>query len=356
MLWSTPVTLPLAPPQPLTSESRVLLLGSCFAQEVGERLVHQLPEGHVVVNPLGPMYSPAVVAHALRQWLTRTTPFEQTATSSKQGGNATEKGAPAADAPLPPFLGQDGRWHVWQASSVCSAATEEECRARYEEAWKRGRSALMSATHLIITFGTTRHYRLSDAAGQPLVANCHKEPAARFIEEDPSLDSLISEWTDLLNLFQAAPFKADSAGPSLIFTVSPYRYRKYGMHESQLQKAKLLLLCDALCNPHLTISPASTDLTSTSPAHPHGLPPGGEVPEGRRGAFYFPSYEILLDELRDYRFYAPDLLHPSPQAIDEIAERFRQWAFTPELLQEADARLKAYRRSQHRDLTISFTI
>lgn len=291
MELQTPIEMP-PQPRPLTSDSRVLLLGSCFAQEVGVRLQHQMPDGQVVVNPLGPQYSPEVLAHTLRGWL---------------------RGVPE----LPPFEGRDRMWHSWQASSVCSATTQEECVRLLHEAWEQGREALLSATHIVLTFGTTRYYRLADAAdnqsGQ-VVANCHKELSTRFREEEPSLEALIADWQALIAELHALPQR-----PEVILTVSPYRYRKYGYHTSQLHKARLLLLCDAL---------------KDAPGAPH----------------YFPSYELLLDELRDYRFYAPDMLHPSEQAVDYIADRFREWAFAPELLREADERLREWRRRQHRPL------
>lgn len=291
MELQTPIEMP-PQPRPLTSDSRVLLLGSCFAQEVGVRLQHQMPDGQVVVNPLGPQYSPEVLAHTLRGWL-------------------------RGECEQAPFEGRDGMWHSWQASSVCSAATREECARSLHEAWEQGREALQRATHLVLTFGTTRYYRLTDDgspyAGQ-VVANCHKELSTRFAEEEPSLEALICDWRALLTQLRFLEHQ-----PEVILTVSPYRYRKYGYHTSQLHKARLLLLCD-------------------------------ELRDAAGALHYFPSYELMLDELRDYRFYAPDMLHPSEQAVDYIAERFRDWAFAPQLLAEADERLREWRRRQHRAL------
>lgn len=287
---STPVELPAAPFQ-LTQDDSILCLGSCFAQEVGERLQHQLAEGRVCVNPLGPLYSPQVVAALLDAWM-RDVP------------------------PAAPFRGRDGLWHSWQASSVCSAATEEECRSRLAAAWEKGREALRTASLVVITFGTTRAYHLRAAhqsLPDSLVANCHKEPPSLFLEQQPALAELTSAWQELL--LRLTHFNPQAR---VLLTVSPYRYKKYGLHASQLQKATLLLLCDALQNAGL--------------------------------AHYFPAYEILLDELRDYRFYAADMLHPSPQAVDIIAERFRRWLFTPALLAEADDRLRQWRQGQHRPL------
>ena len=105
----------------------------------------------------------------------------------------------------------------------------------------------------------------------------------------------------------------------MVWTVSPYRYAKYGLHASQLAKARLLLAVDALC---------ATDERSV----------------------YFPAYELLLDELRDYRYYARDLLHPSDTAVELIGERFADWCFAPTLHTFARERARLLRAHQHRPL------
>lgn len=108
-------------------------------------------------------------------------------------------------------------------------------------------------------------------------------------------------------------------GLQVVWTVSPYRYAKYGLHASQLAKARLLLAVDALC---------ATDERSV----------------------YFPAYELLLDELRDYRYYARDLLHPSDTAVELIGERFADWCFAPALHTFARERARLLRAHQHRPL------
>lgn len=124
--------------------------------------------------------------------------------------------------------------------------------------------SLTSWRVLLVTFGTSRVYRL--LPDRFVVGNCHREPAARFVEEDLSVDDILSQWQPLLhNLFQRNP------SLQVVFTVSPYRYVKYGLHGSQLSKARLLLAVDALCQRFAACR-------------------------------YFPAYEIVIDELRDYRF------------------------------------------------------
>lgn len=145
----------------------------------------------------------------------------------------------------------------------------------------------------ILTLGTN-HVYVERATGE-IVDNCQKRPQQLFEERCLSVDEcaqylqrsiqLLREWNPAMKI---------------IFTVSPIRYRKYGYHESQLSKATLLMAVEKVIG---------------------------------SGLLYFPSYEILLDELRDYRFYASDMLHPSGQAVDYIYRRLQQCLFSPEARQ-----------------------
>lgn len=141
----------------------------------------------------------------------------------------------------------------------------------------------------VITLGTNHVYILNETG--EIVDNCQKRPQRLFTEKELTMD----ECTEYL--CQAVlMLRKRNENTKVILTVSPIRYAKYGFHESQLAKARLLLAIDAVVQAH--------------PAQ----------------ATYFPAYEILLDELRDYRYYAPDMLHPSPVAVDYIWERFvSQW-------------------------------
>lgn len=295
MEFRTLVPLPPAGPT-ITPATRALVLGSCFAEHVGERLRTALGAEQCCVNPFGVLYNPVSIARALQ--LILATPSGIDDCSPSWVDNAI-------------FEGRDGLWHSWLHSTHYSAATHEECRRRCTEALAEARRALDKADLLVVTFGTSRHYALADGT---VVANCHKELASRFTEHDSTVVEIVALWRPLLA-------KLQRLRPTLevIFTVSPYRYKKYGFHASQLAKSRLLLAVDALI--------ADTAPTIASPA-----------------PTYFPAYEIVLDELRDYRFYKPDMLHPSEQAVDYIWERFREWAFTPEmqaLFQQRHKELKA---------------
>ena len=144
-----------------------------------------------------------------------------------------------------------------------------------------------------LTLGTNHVYRLK-ATGE-IVDNCEKRPQHLFQEEVLSVDECADYLRQSVDLLRSI-----YPDVHVVLTVSPIRYRKYGYHGSQLSKATLLLAIDKLIHQ-----------TSSVSLH------------------YFPAYELVLDELRDYRFYAPDMLHPSAQAVDYIWERLVDSYFSP---------------------------
>ena len=152
---------------------------------------------------------------------------------------------------------------------------------------------------VFLTLGTNHVYRLKETGD--IVDNCEKRPASLFQEEELT----VSQCTDYLRK-TIELLKSHNPEVQTILTVSPIRYRKYGYHESQLSKATLLLA---------TSNTSQTSLTSNT-----------------SNTSYFPAYEIMMDELRDYRFYATDMLHPSEQAIYYIWERLAAWCFCPDTM------------------------
>lgn len=287
MQFTTPVALPSAAPV-LTPESHVLLLGSCFADAVGQRLSTAMPADHVCPNPFGVLYNPASIATAVEM--------------------AHSDSLPAAAC----FAGSDGWWHSWFHASTASAESREACQQKAEAALHSAAEALRSADMLIVTFGTTHTYTHQQHGFT--VANCHKEVPTTFRQDEMSISDIVSIWEPLWTMLHKHYPRLH-----LVFTVSPYRYKAYGLHASQLAKATLLLATERLCALHPQIH-------------------------------YFPAYEILLDELRDYRYYADDLLHPSALAADYIFERFAQWAFSPTLTAFATERERLRRTEAHRPL------
>lgn len=141
----------------------------------------------------------------------------------------------------------------------------------------------------VFTLGTNHVYRLKETG--EIVDNCRKRPQRLFQEEELSIDQCCEALSDAVDLLQEITSEL-----RVIVTVSPIRYAKYGFHGSQLSKATLLLAADKLCRE-------------------------------RENCTYFPAYEIVNDELRDYRFYKEDMLHPSDQAVSYIWERFSETFF-----------------------------
>lgn len=277
----------------LTPASHVVLAGSCFTEHIGRRMSDALPKGHVVINPNGVLYNPGSVFTALYYLL-------------------------HPEQPLPEesyFEGRDGLWRNWFFSGDFAAETLEECRQRIEESQEVARKVLFQADALFLTLSTDHCYFLHpDCPRESLVANCHKMPSRLFSEAILPFPAIVEEGNELLALL-------GDRCPRLqvIFTLSPYRYRKYGLHESQVSKARLMHAIDELCRQN-------------------------------DNACYFPTYEILNDELRDYRFYAPDMVHPSEQATDYVWERFREWAFTPQLEEYAHEKAALIRDFAHRPI------
>jgi len=265
---------------------KLLLLGSCFADNIGERLAQA--GFQTSVNPFGTLYNPASVADALTRLLDER-PFQSDE--------------------LQPF-GAEG-WGTFSSHSLLSRQTKEEALSVLNERFWQASSRLREADVLFVTFGTAWVYRLAENGA--IVANCHHEPASRFIRERLSVDEIVALWHPLLKRLHAI-------NPDLhvLFTVSPIRHFRDGAHANQLSKATLLL--------------AVEQLIKTSQA------------------VYFPAYEIVLDELRDYRFFADDMAHPSSMAIEYLWERFADTFFSTQTREETVRAEKRAKAQAHRPL------
>lgn len=238
---------------------KILLLGSCFAENIGARL--QENKFAVDINPFGTLYNPASISQALRILM--------------QPERFTGKD----------LFSHEGLYHSFAHHSRFSAPSETDCLTRINERLEESSACLCEATRLVITLGTSYVYRLKSDGR--VVANCHKLPEKMFTREMLSVEEIVSDWKPLLfSLWEQNPKL------KLLLTVSPIRHWKDGAHGNQLSKATLLF--------------AGERLRQEFP---------GQVD-------YFPAYEIMMDELRDYRFYAEDMIHPSSQAIDYIWNRF----------------------------------
>lgn len=188
---------------------------------------------------------------------------------------------------------------------------------------------------ILVTFGTAWVYvdKLRVESGEcrvesgdlaAVVDNCQKRPAAEFIRYRLTVEDIVSAWRPILERYSNKRF---------VFTVSPIRHRKDGLHENQISKAILLQAIDTLTAQR---SDSASGLTSGSAS--------GQVS-------YFPSYEIVLDELRDYRYYAEDMVHPSAVAVEYIWERFRDTYIYEESTRVSMRELhQLWRDTQHRML------
>ncbi|MCH5177546.1 MAG: GSCFA domain-containing protein [Prevotellaceae bacterium] len=244
----------------LTHRHKVLLLGSCFADHIGTLLTRD--KFDCLVNPFGTLYNPASICAHLWRCISER---EYTADAPEIVDNGDGRGC-----------------FSWMHHSSFNAPTADVLAERLNHALRTTARRLCDADWLIVTFGTAYIYRLQ--SNGMLVANCHKQPDACFQRSRLSAFDIVDQWTPLLQMLH-------SVNPKLqvIFTVSPIRHKRDGLHANQLSKAELLLALDRL----------TTDNVS-----------------------YFPAYELLLDELRDYRFYATDMVHPSDVAVSYIYERF----------------------------------
>lgn len=188
-------------------------------------------------------------------------------------------------------------WFHYDFHGSFSAPTAEQALEGMNAARQAGREALCGADRILLTFGTAWVF---EHRGE-VVANCHKQPAAQFTRRRLSVAEIVAAYGKLL--------QNELAGKEIILTVSPVRHPGDGLEGNSVSKATLRLAVELLCEQHPNVH-------------------------------YFPSFEILIDDLRDYRFYADDMIHPSPQAIAYVWEKFSQAAFTPEaqrLLPEIEA-------------------
>ena len=266
-LFRTVVDLPQWPFRMFPADGFVFL-GSCFAQHVGSRFADYGMQA--TVNPLGVLYNPLSIERVIMQTV-----------------------QPCVE----PYIFQhEGRFRCWLAGTQHIADTAEDCAAQIRETLSGLKHGIENARYVFITLGTNVVYRHKQL--DAVVCNCHRVPQQAFVEERIPLhectESLLRTVKSLLEI---------NTDIRLIFTVSPYRYAKYGYHGSQLSKSVLLLAVESVCE---------------------------SLPDV---CHYFPSYEILLDELRDYRFYAEDMHHPSAQAIDYIWSRLAQCAFSTQTMQ-----------------------
>lgn len=238
--------------------SKLVLFGSCFSENIGDKLEYY--KFQTAVNPFGILFHPVAI--------------EQLITKAVNQSEYSE-----AD-----LIENNGLWFSFDAHSSLSASNSSEVVAALNNAVSHTHEQLKSASHIIITLGTAWVYR--QIASDRIVANCHKVPQKQFLKELLSVDEVVSSLQATIALLRDINPKVN-----VLLTVSPVRHLKDGFVENMTSKSHLIAAVNAIVEP-------------------------------RHKIFYFPAYEIMVDELRDYRFYNADMIHPNTTAIDYIWEQF----------------------------------
>lgn len=255
--------------------SRLAFFGSCFADNISSLFAER--KFNVLANPFGTVYNPISLASQVK---------------------AIADGKVFGEDDVFQDTRCDGLWHCWDAHSSLSGATKEECIAKLNAATAQARNFLRKTDVVFITLGSAFVYYLKDS-GKP-VSNCHRQDPGLFERRLISVDEAAEAIREIVENLRkiknqtriaspsarndVARFTSDNT-PRIVFTVSPLRHMSNGAHNNTLSKATL----------QLAINNAGTE--------------------------YFPSYEIVMDELRDYRFYADDMVHLSKTAEEYIFER-----------------------------------
>ena len=261
MLFRTEIDItPLS--QSISYGDGLLFLGSCFADEVGG--ICRGLGFNAQVNPFGVLYNPLSIANAINR-LACGTPFSH------------EEVIKVGEEFYCTFSHNTNFWHH----------TENDLLSHVNQSLKEASEHFAKSKWIVLSLGTAWVYRCRNT--QEVVANCHKLPSQLFDRFCLSVEDASKCLSDLLQAFPEKQF---------IFTVSPLRHFKDGLHGNQLSKSTLLLAVNQVC-------------------------------ERFDNAHYFPAYEILLDELRDYRFYKEDMIHPTDQAVRYIWEKFVEFAINP---------------------------
>ncbi|MDP4223881.1 MAG: GSCFA domain-containing protein [Bacteroidota bacterium] len=252
----------------ITYNDPVMFLGSCFATSIGR----QFELGHmpVLINPSGTIYNPVSVINTLN-----------TITDKRKYS-------------LRDLYNHNGTWVSFSHYTDFSSDDPDEILKKINKRSEEALKFMSGVKYLFITFGTARVYRWNETGS--IVSNCHKIPAFRFTRELLTPDDIVSLWNKEMD-------KLESLFPELriVFTISPVRHWKDGAHGNQVSKSVLFVAVE-------------------------------ELLKHRSGPEYFPSYELLMDDLRDYRYYADDMLHPSDLAVEYIWNAFKQCYFDKETI------------------------
>lgn len=247
----------------ITYASKCIFVGSCFAENIGNKLAStKIPTS---VNPTGILYNPLSICKSIKNALA----------GKKYNDDEVF------------FSG--GTWNSFDFHSRFSNPDKAACIDGINAATETFANEIRKADVMFVTFGTAFVYELSDGK---VVCNCHKQPDYNFVRRLLKPQEIVESWTECIKTLTEANSKM-----RIVFTVSPIRHWRDGAHQNQISKSTL----------HLAINELNSQFPQTA---------------------YFPAYEIVMDELRDYRFYAADMVHPSETAVQYIWERFGETFFS----------------------------
>lgn len=269
----------------LTHKEKILMAGSCFSENIGECM---LQRGFgVMVNPWGILFNPISLSELMGNVLGMTD-----------------------ELPVRPVK-RDGLWMSLFQHSRIHASSEEGLLERLKEDTAASKEWAGQCEFFIVTFGTANVFVETDSG--KVVANCHKQPSSMFSRRMLTVDEVVQAWKDILHF---------AANKRFIFTVSPVRHSRDGLHANNLSKSTLLLAVDQLC--------------TMFPERCH----------------YFPAYELVMDELRDYRFYKEDMVHPNEMAVKYVWEKWSSAVYPPETLALAARYHRLVQQAMHRPLFV----
>lgn len=247
----------------ITYNSELFFIGSCFSQNIGEILLEN--KLSITINPFGILYNPISIANAFYRLI------------SNKNINPNE------------LFYHNELWKSFMHHGVFSDTDKLQCAKRINKAYVEGYNRLKNADFIFITFGTSKVYLHKKT--KQIVANCHKLPAKEFITVYLNSKFIVESYTKLIR-----EIKIFSPKAQIVFTVSPIKHWKDGAIQNKQNKSILINSIHSLNE----IFPQTS---------------------------YFPAYEIMIDDLRDYRFYASDMLHPSNEAVKYIFLKYKQSFF-----------------------------
>lgn len=270
----------------LSYADKILMLGSCFTENIGHKL--SAAKIDAVINPTGILFNPESIAESIDKAI---------------------EGLPVSENDV---FEHNGLWSNLMFHGRFSSPDKQDALKKMNDGIELAHKQLMGATVLILTFGTAFVYR--NKADGRVVANCHKLPASHFERQILNVQDITNRYSELFERLSVINPKLQ-----IVLTISPVRHLRDGAHANQLSKSTLLLATEQLVQHY------------------------GNV-------HYFPSYEIMMDDLRDYRFYANDMVHPSDVAVDYIWQLLRENCFDQPDLVLMDNISKINAAIEHRPL------